>query len=151
MIPNCNRFYPHFGQLHRPIWDSLLQMGRRDPRTARGKIFRGSYGKSRPKRSNTSGEVEWWHRESIHEGPAIPVPYPSIPQGLQLAPRSLRRALLEEMMAGGGSDDPPEESDRAGQASNEGSVDGYGDPPETGPAAENTGAPAQVGADRNAA
>ncbi len=32
-------------------------MGKGDPRTKRGKIFKGSFGKTRPKASNKSGKV----------------------------------------------------------------------------------------------
>ncbi|KAK9842659.1 hypothetical protein WJX74_000249 [Apatococcus lobatus] len=54
--------------------ESLLLMGRRDKRTWRGKIFKGTSGKARPKKNERPGEhgSNWWH--SPHPKPAIPYP-----------------------------------------------------------------------------
>lgn len=54
------------------IAEQMLQMGRRDPRTWRGKIFRGSFGKVRPRKHHSSGG--WWN--SPAPGTEVPIPFP---------------------------------------------------------------------------
>ena len=49
---------------------TLLWMGARDPRTRKGKVFRGSNGLARAKPANATG---WWHKlKSLVEIPVSP-------------------------------------------------------------------------------
>ena len=49
---------------------TLLWMGARDPRTRKGKVFKGSNGLARSKPANATG---WWHRlKSLADIPLAP-------------------------------------------------------------------------------
>jgi len=54
------------------IADQMMHMGRRDYRTWRGKIFRGSFGKVRPKKQDSEGG--WWNSPAQAAG--VPIPFP---------------------------------------------------------------------------
>ncbi|BDA46285.1 hypothetical protein COCOBI_08-3770 [Coccomyxa sp. Obi] len=55
-------------------------MGRGDIRTKKGKIFRGTYGKSRPKKlKDPYAPKAWWHQSERDESFPVPIPYPPRP------------------------------------------------------------------------
>lgn len=62
-----------------------LWCGRRDPKTRKGKVFRQSYGKARPR---TEGGFDG-SLQRVDEGAPIPIPFPP-PQQQQQRPGALR-------------------------------------------------------------
>lgn len=66
-----------------------MLMGRGDPRSWRGKVFRGSFGKAR--RPAKHGVTGWWHR--IEDPVPIPPPPPS--RSAPALPDPKREAGLE--------------------------------------------------------
>lgn len=58
------------GGLAAALSDALIWMGTRDPKTRRGKIFKGSFGKSRPRKAPVNPHTQPPPQQQM------PIPYP---------------------------------------------------------------------------